>query len=336
MTEGDDRSAELRETFQTELLRTPLRIDDQGLPTILHPLFGRVWAPQTFQELSALLASYGWLLGGGWRGQADIDWYLDSTAVRRIREPRPEDDFVGAPPDYLEHRVRLYEDDLLNRARLAGHGRAVGRDLHDLELLALLRHYGAATRIVDFTRNVWVALWFACREHVDRFGLVIGLDLQNAFEILDEKTLSKPYKELLDTAGTRLSVWAPSALSPRMPAQQGFFLWGVARFWSWGSIGEENPQQRLFKVDPQTSGGVPWLRSIAVAPELKHELNLRWHSLFGYDQQALFPDVGGFAQANAATEELNESASPTGEAEEGDIWDETDEDDDEEADGGDG
>ena len=49
----------------------------------------------------------------------------------------------------------------------------------------------------------------ACREHADRFGLVVGLDLQYAFEIRDERTLSRPYVDLLDEARDRLSVWTP-------------------------------------------------------------------------------------------------------------------------------
>ena len=191
---GNERTDELHATMQRQGLRTPLRFTDADVPTIEHRIFGRVWAPQIMGELSALLDHFGWAIQGGWRGQADIDWYLDSTAVRRIRVPRPEDDLVGTPVDFLERRVREYERDLLARARLAGHGRQDGRDLHDLELLAVLRHHGAATRLMDFTRNVWVALWFACREAPDSFGLLVGLNLGRAFGIPDEETLARPYE----------------------------------------------------------------------------------------------------------------------------------------------
>jgi FRG domain len=287
-----DRSAELHETMRSERIRTPLRIEDRTLPTIDHPLFGRVWTPQTMVELGSLLSLFGWQLRGGWRGQADIDWFLDSTAVRRLQQPLK---FIGIRrrmPTDLEARVRDYERRLLDAARLSGHGRADGRDLYDLELLALLRHHGAATRLLDFTRNVWVALWFACRESPDSLGLLVGLDISSAYEVSDLDTLACRLPDLLDRAGPRLSLWRPSALSPRMPAQQSFFLWGAAEPRPWGSIGRdlfEAGQIPLVKVEPLTSRGAPDLACVAVPPELKRDLGLHWRSLFGYEHDVPRP-----------------------------------------------
>jgi hypothetical protein len=286
--------------MRSERLRTPLGIDDCDLRTIEHPLYGRVWAPQRIVHLSALLALFGWALrGGGWRGQGDIDWHLDSTAVRRIGRESAT---------CLEQRVREYELALLEQARLAGHGRVNGRDLHDLELLALLRHHGAATRLMDFTRNVWVALWFACRDVHRGFGLLVGLDLAGSFEVRDQATLAMPFPQLVHKAADRLSTWRPSALSPRMPAQHGFFLWGPARLHRWGSIGEDlvgiREQSAEVEVEPPTSRAVPGFACVAIPPELKHELGLHWRSLFGYTEQTMFPDLDGFAQANAASAPL--------------------------------
>jgi len=324
----NERADELHATMRPRPLRTPLRFTDANLPTIEHRIFGRVWAPQNMGELSALLDHFGWASQGGWRGQGDIDWYLDSTAVRRIHVPRPEDDLVGVPADYLERRVREYERDLLARARLAGHGRRDGRDLHDLELLAVLRHHGAATRLIDFTRNVWVALWFACREVPDRFGLLVGLNLGGAFGISDEATLARPYEELLDDAGARLSLWRPSALSPRISAQQAFFLWGPAAYRPWGSLGEpsslaagQQALELLHPAEPEPSRAVPGLLCIAIAPELKSELSLHWSSLFGYEEATMFPDLDGFAQANGVFAPIEVVVDD----EDHDVWAEDDE-----------
>jgi hypothetical protein len=194
--------------------------------------------PETLNKFSPVVEGLGFEIGG-WRGQAELDWRLDSGAVRRLHEPRPEEDPLEMPPEYLEEQLREYENRLMQRARMAGHGHHDGRELSDLELLALLQHHGAATRLLDCTRNAYIALWFAASEHPDRYGLVIGLDLAGSFAVHEATTLRKPMRDLLDEAGTRLSFWWPSALSPRIPAQQGFFLWGQARYRPWGSIGGE-------------------------------------------------------------------------------------------------
>jgi hypothetical protein len=39
-------------------------------------------------------------------------------------------------------------------------------ELSNLELLLELQHYGAATGLIDFSRDFLVALWFACNAFV--------------------------------------------------------------------------------------------------------------------------------------------------------------------------
>src|SRR5262249_32217684 len=82
-------------------------------------------------------------------------------------------------PAALEHDVLMYDETyLINEARLAGHDVQNGRPLSELELLAALQHYGAVTRLLDFSRNMAVALWFASSEISERPGLSIGIDAQ--------------------------------------------------------------------------------------------------------------------------------------------------------------
>ena len=54
--------------------------------------------------------------------------------------------------------------DLIEKARSLGHDQKDGKQLSDLELLAKLQHFGAATCLIDFSRNALVALWFACQQ----------------------------------------------------------------------------------------------------------------------------------------------------------------------------
>lgn len=92
---------------------------------------------------------------GAWRGQASIDWRLDPSLVRRHRQRV----VPGAAPQLTEAGLRAVERELIERAHAAG----LAGDLGELELLARPQHHGAATRLLDCTRNAFVALWFACR-----------------------------------------------------------------------------------------------------------------------------------------------------------------------------
>jgi hypothetical protein len=280
------------------------RVGERVLEVVRHSHFGEMWAPKTFVDFAAVIDYLGWETPGGWRGQADVDWLLDSGAVRRLREPRPEDDPIGMPPEYLEDVVAIYEQRLLAHARMAGHGRRGGRDLADLELLAMLQHHGAATRLLDFTRNVWTAAWFAATDARDNYGLLIGLSLEEAFVVRDPQKLRQPMAELLAEAGDQLSIWRPAALSPRMPAQHAFLLWGKARHRPWGSIGDPP----LTTDARPVSRWLPGFACIAIPPALKAALARHWRGLFGYTTETLFPDLDGFARANAATVELGELA----------------------------
>lgn len=110
-----------------------------------HPLWGELWAPRDLPELVAVAADPHWGpdMLDGWRGQASINWPLHSGAVRRLQQPPA---WGGTCSDVTEERVRMYESQLLDNARLAGHGHVDGRRLNDLELLTVLQHHGAAPR----------------------------------------------------------------------------------------------------------------------------------------------------------------------------------------------
>jgi hypothetical protein len=273
-------------TAQT--FRNFTRVGDRPIDVVEHSVYGRVWAPADLEEFSRVVDHLAWQSPGGWRGQADLDWMLDSGAARRLRlSERTADD--------PETTLVDYEQDLLRRARLQGWGLHDGRRLGDLELLARLQHHGAATRLLDFTRSVYIALWFAARELPDRWGLLLGLDLTDAWRIDDSAQLERPMSELLAAGGDRLGIWHPSALSPRIPAQAGFFLWGRAVSRPWGSVGPERPAGGTAQP---ISRHVPTFVALAVPPALKASMELQAQSMFGFTAETLFPDFDGFASAH--------------------------------------
>ena len=88
------------------------------------------------------------------RGVPNRKYRIQASAYRR---PKEEDDRS------FEKFLQINRD-LITDARLRGHGEKDGRELGDLEILAQLQHFGAATCLIDFTRNAQVALYFACEK----------------------------------------------------------------------------------------------------------------------------------------------------------------------------
>ena len=117
-----------------------------------------------------------------WRGQADMNWSLEPSLVRFLRDR-------GLPHD--EMAVRTAENALVKAARdwpapeFAGLIVAQG-------LLAMLQHQGVKTGLLDFTTDPMTALWFACESETvtktrqvrkTRWSYVSG-QVSNAFDDL--------------------------------------------------------------------------------------------------------------------------------------------------------
>jgi FRG domain len=203
--------------------------------------------------------------------------------------------------EVTESVVRDYEERLVQQARLAGHGHPQNRRLADLEVLGILQHHGAATRLLDFTQNAFIALWFACRSRHQEYGVVLAVALDDAWRISTEEYLEASFAALLDEAEGRMTYWRPSALSPRMPAQEAFFLWSEVQAKDWSSLGTAGAIERDIKSISELSSEFV---AIAVSPELKERMKGRWKDLLGYSEQTMFPDLDGFANTHAATQEL--------------------------------
>jgi hypothetical protein len=97
-------------------------------------------------------------LAGGWvfRGQRDASWGLASTldrAATRLSKKTAEDivnrGFTRSMHDYID---------------------ASFVPANELEILSLMQHHGAPTRLLDFTRSAYVAAFFAVESAVDEAG----------------------------------------------------------------------------------------------------------------------------------------------------------------------
>src|SRR5713101_4447882 len=118
---------------------------------------------------------YGCHEGGAWiyRGQTDTSWELKPKAGREDYfnwmlegEMAPASD--GAPPS-KRPKIDLERFWAWRALAVAYDGKLPE---NEFECLAYAQHYGLATRLLDWTTNPLVALYFAVEAQQDRHGAV--------------------------------------------------------------------------------------------------------------------------------------------------------------------
>lgn len=138
------------------------------------------------------------------RGQSDFDWTLQPSIYRyenlnRAQTVLFEEALLGQkPPKPIPH--------ILNTSL-------------EVEWLMLCQHYNIPTRLLDWTSDVLVALFFACRENKDIDGAIFICN-QNDYSSIP--AIDYDLMEVQDLAFINTSV-----VNPRMRAQSGcFMVWG--------------------------------------------------------------------------------------------------------------
>lgn len=292
------------------------------IPRVDTEVYGRLWAPSDLQEFAAVVQ---YVTSGidvtvhGWRGQANISWRLDSGAIRRLDWEPGLVNLGAGVRDVVKLRtaLELYEQELLNQARLGGHDMAeYGRRLTDFQLLAALQHYGAATRLLDFTLNAYTALWFASYGRPqDLYGVLIGIisdfgaspdpDADLPIHIRSD-ALEKSITEAIAAHPGQIQLWRPHVGYDRMLAQQSLLAFGTLTDNPWGSFGFlRTDSDTTLSFAPELTTVGRDLVAIALPPRLKSMVREHAADLFGYSPATLFPDLAGFSQWQSSGQEID-------------------------------
>lgn len=252
--------------------------------------------------------------GGGWvyRGQADANWDLESSLRRIVARKRTLHGFDETDVLYSERsslrsfkaRAHFYLDDLPQKDDLVA-------------WLTVMQHHGAPTRLLDFTRSIYVAVFFALIDAVGdscvwafddgwlrsegaKFAVKHGHDHTDGLRFGDLMSSYHAANWVLEQnrfGGNEEDFDPPSVLIidpdrqiPRLAVQQGIFLLPT-------SLG-------LSFMDNMSNLEVSTYR-VARKLILKHELRdqaLMHLRTMNVTAESLFPGIDGFARSLIQTD----------------------------------
>ena len=203
------------------------------------------------------------------RGVSNHNYEIEASASRRLGENDSD------PEKLLKINKEMIRD-----ARLEGHDEKNGQRLFDLELLAELQHYGAATCLIDFTYSAQVALWMACRQRSkwDINGKVFAVrsDDPIRFKKVTPDSLQKDLDYFFKSdqrTGYPLYQWQPKQQNNRIISQQSVFLFGGSQ------------------IEPETE--------CIILKNSKESILTSLEKSGGISEARMFPDFDGFARLRA-------------------------------------
>ncbi|MDR7017821.1 FRG domain-containing protein [Acinetobacter sp. 3657] len=242
-------------------------------------LFGRIVSPKTLPEILDLVSRHANTRRNVylWRGQGDIEWPIHSSAYRRL---------LLDSKKVEEKDILYYEKYLLENATHQGYRFESGQELSDLELLAKLQHHGAATRLIDCSRNMLVALWFCCFSEPQKTGLLFGIHsdhLGGSENRGDKRKYDDIFKNLKQH--NHPQTWHPPAVSKRIVAQGAQFLYSFTTQSFAGSLALEQDKEIYI--------------AISIQPQVKERFLKELSNIFDIRYFTLFPDIDGFGYAHS-------------------------------------
>lgn len=146
--------------------------------------------------------------------------------------------------------------------------------------LALAQHHGMATRLLDWTENPLIALWFSMSPKIEEmkvdYSVVWGFNVPKE-DIVNSTEDKDPFK------GGMTKVFKPNHITKRISSQFGWF-----------TIHKSNHEKKFmpFEMNKQYSER---LFKIQIDSKCFKECKIRLHN-FGINSASMYPDIDGLAK----------------------------------------
>lgn len=224
-----------------------------------------------------------------------LDWADRFVDGQYLFRGVPDGDYTIIPSTFLRLRdadrnvskLLQINEKLIETARRQGNDQKNGQRLNDLDLLAELQHYGAATCLIDFTYSALVALFFACEpssKEKPTNGKVYAVASDSYLKVVDSELAEKNIAHFLELDETDffsqsesdkypLYRWEPKFQNNRIIAQQSVFVFGS------------------MSVIPEAECIIPASSKQTILKSLKNLSNI--------DAARMYPDFDGLVRLHA-------------------------------------
>lgn len=218
-----------------------------------------------------------------YRGQDHSDHALEPSLLRAVP--------IGST---LSEILALERDALLNFQRDAH--QFIGREHRPddsalLEWWSLMQHFGAPTRLLDWTQSPFVAAYFAVAGRTSDEGVVYAVHVGSARKAFST-VLATDWKARVanEDAPHAIEFWSPAKRTVRAASQQGLFSIAVRADGSHGALREAC--QRHKSCLPAFEPARVWL----FPPKVKREV-LRGLRTMNIGAHSLFPGLDGLGRS---------------------------------------
>lgn len=247
------------------------------------------------------------------RGHSNASWNLE-TSIERLSKEYPNSFRLGAE-EYVRQSFKRRAYHYLNY---------LPAEKDELEWMALMRHHGAPTRLLDWTRSPYVAAFFAVAEaKEDGVSAIWAVDIDTvkdaAIHLLSQNgVIEKPQTGdfsfsdrdvfeqvfLRETEPSIVAPVQPLRTNERITSQQGLFLCANPSIW-----GFEFGLKQILKSDRERVeawyvekrlGEKPFmperLFKLYIEPQARSALLRELHRM-NINYATLFPGLDGFARS---------------------------------------